>query len=324
MNTTKNIRKIVSLFVLILGLLFGCNPGQKSQYKLESNEPFLVILGIAQDAGFPQAGMKQNELWEDPTKKRYATCLALIDPLSKQRWMFEATPDFKYQLHELDKILPVEGIPGLTGIFLTHAHVGHYTGLIHIGHEIIGGKKVPVHAMPRMHEFLSANGPWDQLVRYENIELRKLTKDKSIQLNPRLSVTPFLVPHRDEYSETVGFRIQGPNRSVIFIPDINKWEILDEWGIRIEDLISQVDVALLDGSFFADGEVPGRVMSEIPHPFISESMDRFSALPEQEIEKIKFIHLNRTNPALFEENIEFKEIKAKGFGLAKELERIRL
>ena len=324
MNTTKNIRKSVSLFVLILGLLFGCNPGQKSQYKLESNEPFLVILGIAQDAGFPQAGMKQNELWEDPTKKRYATCLALIDPLSKQRWMFEATPDFKYQLHELDKILPVDNVPGLTGIFLTHAHVGHYTGLIHIGHEIIGGKKVPVHAMPRMHEFLSSNGPWDQLVRYENIELRKLTKDKSIQLNPRLSVTPFLVPHRDEYSETVGFRIQGPNRSVIFIPDINKWEILDEWGIRIEDLISQVDVALLDGSFFADGEVPGRVMSEIPHPFISESMDRFSALAEQEIEKIKFIHLNRTNPALFEENIEFKEIKAKGFGLAKELERIRL
>ncbi len=324
MNTIKIIRIDMSLIVLILGLLLGCNSGQESQYKLESNEPFLVILGIAQDAGFPQAGMKQNELWEDPAKKRYATCLALIDPISKQRWLFEATPDFKYQLHELDKILPVEGVPGLDGIFLTHAHVGHYAGLIHVGHEIIGAKKVAVHAMPRMQEFLRTNGPWDQLVRYENIELQELIAGQTVQLNSRLSVTPFLVPHRDEYSETVGFRIQGPNRSVIFIPDINKWEILDEWGTRIEDLILQVNVALLDGSFFDDGELPGRVMSEIPHPFISESMERFKVLPEQEIEKIKFIHLNRTNPALFEENIEFKEIKAKGFGRAKELERIRL
>ena len=122
----------------------------------------------------------------------------------------------------------------------------------------------------------------------------------------------------------MGYRIDGPNRSVLFIPDINKWEIWDEWGTRIEDLITRVDVALLDGSFFADGEVPGRMMSEIPHPFISESMNRFGKLPKHEIKKIKFIHLNRTNPALFDVSEEYKKIKANGFGLAKELEKIEL
>lgn len=312
-----------SLLWIFVVVICGCKT-EKSQNVVDTNAPYLVVLGIAQDAGFPQAGMKQQELWQDPSKKRSAACLGLIDPQSKQRWLFEATPDFKYQLHELDKILPVEGVPGLDGIFLTHAHVGHYAGLIHVGHEIIGAKKVLVFAMPRMDEFLRTNGPWDQLVRYENIDIRKLEADKPVHLNSRLTVTPFLVPHRDEYSETVGFRIKGPNRSVIFIPDINKWEILDEWGTRIEDLVAQVDVALLDGSFFADGEIPGRAMSEIPHPFISESMERFSKLPEQEYQKIKFIHFNRTNPALFETSKEYKEIKAKGFGAAKELEKIGL
>ena len=47
--------------------------------------------------------------------------------------------------------------------------------------------------------------------------------DSTINLNKDLKVTPFLVPHRDEYSETVGYKIQGKQKSALFIPDINKW-----------------------------------------------------------------------------------------------------
>lgn len=201
-------------------------------------QPFLLVLGIAQDGGVPQAGTKPHPGWEDARNKRHVVCLALIDPATRERWLIEATPDFREQLHLLEVAAPAKKSPGLDGIFLTHAHMGHYTGLMFLGHESLGAKNVPVFAMPRMHDYLSKNGPWDQLVRYQNIDLKLLQHDVAVQLNDHLSITPFLVPHRQEYSEVVGFRITGPNRSVLFIPDIDKWELWDEQGTRIEDMIA--------------------------------------------------------------------------------------
>ncbi len=253
-----------------------------------------------------------------------ASCLALVDPRSSERWLFEATPDFKQQLHRLDELAPRSGVPGLDGIFLTHAHIGHYTGLVHLGREAIGARRVPVYAMPRMAAFLESNGPWDLLVRLENVVLRPLSDGEAVRLNPRLSVVPLLVPHRDEYTETVGFEIRGPRRAVLFVPDVDKWERLDARGRSIEEWIERVDVAYLDGSFFEDGEVPGRDMSEIPHPFIRESIERFSRLPDEQRKKIRFLHLNRTNPAIVPGSAARRAIAAAGFAVAEELERVDL
>jgi len=250
--------------------------------------------------------------------------LALVDPVSHQRWIFDPTPDFREQLHRLDVIAPAEGKPGLDGIFLTHAHMGHYPGLMHLGHESMGASGVPVFAMPRMREYLRDNGPWSQLVHYENIELMDLQHGASVQLNERLTVTPFLVPHRQEYSEVVGFRVQGPSRSALFIPDIDNWEEWDDAGTRIEDMIARVDIAYLDGTFFANGEIAGRDMSGFPHPFITHSMDRFAPLPPEEKAKVRFIHLNHTNPALWPDSEAYKAVVEKGFRLAEEGERVGL
>jgi pyrroloquinoline quinone biosynthesis protein B len=285
--------------------------------------PYLVVLGIGQDGGYPQAGTKPGPPW-DPARRRYASALGLVDPASGQRWLFEATPDFRDQLHDLDVLAPHADVPGLAGIFLTHAHVGHYAGLIQLGHEIIGARGVPVYVMPRMQEFLSSHGPWGQLVRFGNIELRNLLDGVTVRLNERLAVTPFRVPHRDEYSETVGYRITGPTRSVIFLPDIDKWERWDAMGTRIEDAVAGADVAYLDGTFYRDGEVPGRAMADIPHPFIEETMRRFADAPAAERAKIRFIHLNRTNPAAFPASPERRAIEAAGFRVAERLEIVPL
>lgn len=286
--------------------------------------PYLVVLGISQDGGVPQAGTKEHPGWSDPAFRRLVTSLALVDPVSKQRWIFDATPDFREQLHQLDEIAPAEGKPGLDGIFLTHAHMGHYPGLMHLGHESMGAAGVPVYAMPRMREYLRDNGPWSQLVRYENIVLRPLGDRVSVLLNERISVTPFLVPHRQEYSEVVGFRIEGPHRSALFIPDIDSWEEWDEMGTRIEEVITSVDVAFLDGTFFANGEIEGRDMSGFPHPFITHSMNRLDGLAPEEKAKVRFIHLNHTNPALWPESEAYEAVVEKGFRLAQEGERVDL
>ncbi|MEE9128984.1 MAG: MBL fold metallo-hydrolase [Phycisphaerales bacterium] len=315
--------------IVFSSLCAVAGPNPRPQGGSDSTDPFVVVLGIAQDGGFPQAGCTKDccaEAWVDQSRRRHVTCLAVIDPVSSQRWIFEATPDFKDQIRLLDELAPFPGVPevpgvGLAGIFLTHGHMGHYTGLMHLGHEAMGASNVPVYVMPRMGEFLSTNGPWDQLVRYKNIELHRMVADQPIQLNERISVTPFRVPHRDEYTEVVGYGIDGPNRSVLFIPDIDKWE---RWDRSIEELIAQVDVAYLDGTFFADGELPNRNMADILHPFIVESMQRFSSLPAIQRKKIRFIHLNHTNPALQAGSAAGEAITDAGFSVARELERVGL
>jgi pyrroloquinoline quinone biosynthesis protein B len=211
--------------------------------------------------------------------------------------------------------------PGITGIFLTHGHIGHYTGLMHLGREAMGTNEVPVHAMPRMYEFLGSNGPWDQLVRLQNISLRLLKDGVAVKLNDRVSITPFLVPHRGEYTETVGYRIDGPRNSAVYISDIDKWE---RWDVSIVELVSKVSVAYLDATFYAEGEIPGRSMAEVPHPFIVESMDLFAPLPERDRAKVHFIHLNHTNPALIPGSDARKKVQEAGFNIAEEMERFGL
>jgi pyrroloquinoline quinone biosynthesis protein B len=175
-----------------------------------------------------------------------------------------------------------------------------------------------------MRDYLRGNGPWSQLVRYENIALEELRDGEPVRLNERLIVTPFAVPHRQEYAEVVGYRIDGPDRSVLFIPDIDSWEEWDEAGTRIETMIAAVDVAYLDGTFYSDGEIPGRDMSGFPHPFIAHGMERFAPLPAGEKAKIRFIHLNHTNPALLPDSEARRSISANGFRVAKEGETVDL
>jgi pyrroloquinoline quinone biosynthesis protein B len=258
--------------------------------------------------------------WDDPELRRRATSIAVIDRAHGKKYLFDATPDIREQLFDLHGSAP-DGDYVLDGVFLTHAHIGHYTGLMHFGREAAGTARVPVYAMPRMKEFLSSNGPWNQLVRLENIELIGLTDAKAVELGADLRVTPFLVPHRDEYSETVGFRIDGPNRSAVFIPDIDKWTL---WDTDVRDVVRSVDYAFLDATFFRDGELGGRDMSRIRHPFVSESMQLFEELDREDRARVIFIHMNHTNPLLFDGSPEQAEVEQRGFRFAREGMRLEL
>ena len=211
------------------------------------------------------------------------------------------------------------GTEKLDGILLTHAHMGHYTGLMHFGREVMGTDNLPVFAMPKMKTFLEGNGPWSQLVDLENINIKALKSDSTFNLNENIKIKPFLVPHRDEFSETVGYEIMINDKSLIFIPDIDKWE---KWERDISELIQKVDYAFLDATFYQNGELK-RDMSEIPHPFVEESMELFSELSDTDKQKVHFIHFNHTNPLLIEESSAQKEVFEKGFNLAKEGQMIR-
>jgi pyrroloquinoline quinone biosynthesis protein B len=190
--------------------------------------------------------------------------------------------------------------------------MGHYSGLIHLGRESANSKKIPVYAMPRMAKFLRNNGPWSQLIDLQNILIQPLQNKFPVSVSPHLTITPLVVPHRDEFSETVGFMIRGKSKCALYIPDIDKWDL---WETDINELLTKVDYAFLDATFFQDGEI-SRPMSEVPHPFVEESIKRFKSLPIEEKNKIYFIHLNHTNPA---RDAEFKgrlAVEDKGYHFA--------
>ena len=308
-------------------LFFACQlPTPAHPFKhnrVPAKDPYLTVLGIAQDAGYPQANCQKScctAAWENPANRRFVSCLGLVDPASGQRWIFDATPDFPDQLHLLDTLDP-RFAGTISGIFLTHAHIGHYTGLMHLGREVMGAQAIPVYTMPRMDTFLRTNGPWDQLVRLHNIDVRPLQNGQESAITDALGITPIRVPHRDEYSETVGFIIRANTHRVLFIPDIDKWE---RWDQDLNEILNSVDLALVDGSFFADGEIPNRDMSEIPHPFILETIERLSSLPDSTKHKVRFIHFNHTNPVLQPGSNAQKEVEAAGMTIASQGEIINL
>jgi pyrroloquinoline quinone biosynthesis protein B len=275
----------------------------------------LVVLGVAQDAGYPQIGAVHEFAAVDlgQRKRQQVVALGVVDEKAQQKFLFEATPDMPAQLFALNNYWPTPGtVP--TGIFLTHGHMGHYTGLLYLGREALGASAVPVYAMPRMTSFLTTNAPWSQLITLKNIELRPLVAGQQIVLNPKLKVTPLLVPHRDEFTETVGFEIQGAHKKAVFIPDIDKWS---KWPTSLLEVIKHADYVLLDATFYRNGEIP-RDMAEVPHPFVEETMKLLADLPAAERAKVYFIHFNHTNPLLNPASPERQQVLRQGFRVAEE------
>ncbi len=272
-----------------------------------------MVLGVAQDGGYPQVGCHKKCCRNTASGSGFPVSLVLTDYKNNKVYLFECTPSFPQQWELYATHNPGWQNKPPSAIILTHAHVGHYAGLIHLGREIMGTDEVPVYALPGMIQFLRNNGPWGQLVKLEQIKPIELSASQAYKLSGDISILPLKVPHRDEYSETAGFQITAGGRKILFIPDIDKWE---KWKEQIETWIANSDLAFLDATFYANGEL-NRDMSEIPHPFVVESVQRFEHLNQKEKNKIQFIHMNHTNPLLRDPD-KRNYIQSLGFGIAKQ------
>ena len=302
-----NYRFFSILFIFLIPF-FAYNQN-KSNYTLK-------ILGVVQDGGMPHLGNNKT-CCENIKQDKYVTSLMLINNQNNESFLFDASPDINKQLNFMGDRIKKD----LKGIFLTHAHIGHYTGLMYFGREALNSKLVNVYAMPRMKKFLEENGPWSQLVSLQNISIIELSNESKISIDSNVIVQPVEVPHRAEFSETVGYKIYGPNKTALFIPDIDKWYL---WEKSIIDEIKQVDYAIIDATFYDSKEVNYRDISEIPHPFVTESMDLFDSIDIKEKNKIYFIHLNHTNPLINKDSDQYKLVRSKGYNVAEEGMKLNL
>jgi len=305
-----SIHNLLKIGLGIVILIFSISP----VFSQNNNSPFIYVLGNVQDAGLPHIGCDEEICINAYSEKikYYSTSLALVDIQNHEYSLFDVTPDISDQLRLIGNDIFSEFILP-SNIFITHAHIGHYTGLMYFGREALGSKGVKVNVLPRMYDFISLNGPWSQLVNLENIALNKVNFRDNIEITPNLSVVPIKVPHRDEFSETAAFLILGPNKSALFLPDIDKW---DKWSMNIVEMLSNVDYAFIDATFYSSDEI-NRNIEEIPHPLVMETMDLLSDLPYEQRNKVYFIHMNHTNLMIDINSDISRKVLQKGFNIAR-------
>ena len=305
-------------------VLSGARVPPRADARRREPRAYALVLGSAQDGGMPQAGCfseacTRARATETP---RMVASLSLVTRLeagaSPRFYLVDASPDLPRQMDLLARREPpfqarAEARRPFDGIFLTHAHMGHYLGLAHLGREALATAPTPVHCTERMAAFLAAHAPWSLLVDEGRLDLRPLEPGRLRRIDDALSARCLVVPHRDEFSDTVAWVFEGPGRSLLYLPDIDRWS---RWDRDVADVVSAVDVALLDGTFHSAEEVPGRAIEDIPHPLIPDSRERLRQVARRT--QVIFTHLNNSNPALDPDGPEAVSLRAAGFGVALE------
>ena len=265
----------------------------------------VLLLGAAQDAGRPQSGCSCDNCItarQDPQQAEFPASIAIIHHGEKRFWIVDATPAFPAQLEMVKEF--TKGYE-FRGIFITHAHMGHYTGLMFLGKEVMNSREVPVYVSDSVGKFLSGNAPWSQLIEQRNIVLHAIEEEQPVQIAPNISVAGYFVPHRDEFADTFSFVIRGPNRSLFYCPDIDRWEL---WKHDLKTFLTDVDIALIDGTFYSADELPKDRISKVPHPTVMSSCELLEGMKE----KVTFIHMNHTN-LLYKEGKEKTRVLESGF-----------
>lgn len=257
------------------------------------------ILGSAQDGGVPHLGCTCracSAAREDPTKQRYAASIKVSDEEREVNYLFDASPDIRYQLAGDDII---------DSIFVSHGHLGHTPGLLYLGKESMNAEQVPVYCNPSAAAFIrEENYAYRLLVDRNNITLNEFTEGDTIDVMG-LTVEPVGVTHWGDMT-TSAFMIRSKNRSLFYMTDI------DQWTEKALERVREADIAIIDGSFWSKEEI-GRY-ERVPHPPIKESLDRLQDVGTD----VYFTHLNHTNPVLDPDSAERAQVEDAGFVVAEE------
>jgi pyrroloquinoline quinone biosynthesis protein B len=264
-----------------------------------------VVLGTAQDGGLPHLGCACRHCRHaraDPGFKRTASSLGLV--IRDEVWLLDASPDVRHQVARLPFTLRV------AGAIITHAHMGHLTGLLQFGKE---GPHAPlrVYAPPRLAEFLKATPPYAHL--FPPMTLNEWTPERPAEI-PNGVVHAHPVTHRAEISETYAAMVHGPTRRLLYLSDTDGY---DAHALAALDSLRPKDIALVDGTFWSQNELPGRDLTATPHPFVSEAIPLLQPHVDRGV-RVLFTHMNHSNPIIDHSTREHQLVEDAGFEVAEE------
>ena len=265
-----------------------------------------MILGIAQDGGVPHPGCYCDtcQFYWDNQIVLSPSSLAIID--EKQLHLFDVTRNLDRQLRKV-------GNKNVTDIWLTHGHIGHIDGIGLFGKEVMNLKNVRLHASGLMIKLIENTPKWNKLIEDKILIPIQFNSNESIQISENLKITPIQVPHRDELTDTHAFVINGPEKSLLYLPDHDTWEetlnmVQQDSLIEWFDFLG-IEIVLMDGTFWSKNELSRQ--DDVPHPPVVESLERLGNVKGKELE-VFFIHFNHTNPLLIPKSNEIKKLLDSG------------
>ena len=280
----------------------------------------VVILGTSQDGGRPQVGCQKiccEAARKEPDLARFPVALG-IKGTDDSFHLVEASREMARQF---DIWASTEGFAGvLSSLCLTHAHLGHVDGLGLFGKEVMGVKGLITYCSPAMISLLNKTPAWLELLRQEALLPRPWDAGTSFEPTEKcgFTITPIPVPHRSELTDTHALLVTGPERRLLFLPDIDSWdEVLHGRGLKewLDEM--DVDIALIDGTFWDSDELADRNMDEVPHPTVVDSLERLGRRNPQDPE-IHFLHLNHTNPLHDLGSEQSLEVMHKGWNVCEQ------
>lgn len=258
------------------------------------------VLGNTQDGGVPHLECSCDlcsKARENPEEAKHNASIMVKDSDEEDsfRYLIDATPDVRYQ------------ITGeyLDGVFISHGHLGHITGLLQFGEEGCNKTDLPLYVSDKTENYIRKNDPFRLLIDKGNVEIMNFNDEDEVDIRGGC-IEAFEAKHNRVNTDTLSFMIHGEEKTLFYIADIH------EWTEKTLNLMQKADIAIVDGTFWNEEEIER--YEEVPHPVMKETMH----LAEGWDTDIYFTHLNHTNPALREDTDERQEIQERGFGVVEE------
>ncbi|MFB6116228.1 MAG: MBL fold metallo-hydrolase [Candidatus Nanosalina sp.] len=253
------------------------------------------VLGNVQDGGVPHLGCDCDvcvKARENPSEAKYVESILLKenDEENTARYLVNATPDIRQQVRW----------KYLDGIFIPHEGLGHITGLQFFGQEGPDISELSVYCCEAVEDYMMKNDPYRFLIDRNNIQIHDFNHGDIEEIRGgEIESIQFHHPHLNH--DTTAYMIHGPEKKIFYLADIT------DFTREIEEKVEEADIAIIDGTFWSEGEI-GR-FEEVPHPPIRRSLDQFSDVETD----IYFTHMNHTNPVLRKGSEERKELRKAGF-----------
>lgn len=304
-----------------------------------------VVLGAAAGGGFPQWNSNApacREARRGVARARPRSQASVAVSANERDWfLLNASPDLRLQIEAIPALHPRDGLRSspIAGVVVTGGDVDALAGLLHLRER----HRFTVYAPRPVLEVIAANPIFGVLAR-DYVRRIELPLDKSLNLagasgDAGLAVRAFAVPGKvplyleengrdpglSEAGDAVGLELvdTAGGARFFFIPGCAV--VSDPLRRRL----AGSPLVFFDGTLWQDdemirmgvGEKTGRRMGHIS---MSGPEGAIAAFADLSVQRRIFLHINNSNPVLFEDLPERRAAEAAGWEIAYDGMEVRL